>query len=641
MNLAIMKEISRFIKKNQILKKITFLELKKMALKNIYKNKSEPLKLSTSEKNDHYFYEEFKFINYLKTLVNSYLDNFDINIEKYISLYMTCDLRYSIHEELKKIYIKKSPIKFSKSGKNIKIIKYEYLFSCKSEEKFFARFNNFESTFNLRNIICKYITYLSGKFKYEKKQENDPLEVNINLADPTLPPSTYTISSINIVSSVFHKIGYEIFNLSENLTINDFCLNNCDMTQMAVSFGSQGNIKINILNNLLNKKKTGSLLSLMEKDALENWEQSYKNSYISDYYSLLEKQTQENYNEILSILYHGIYFKRKNFTQFPQFLRLPPKYFNSIPSSDFLINISSQTKYSQPSFGNSQNTPGQNNQNNTTEVVYSKILLPHPQLPIYLSSNNRDVISVFSFSPYKDVSCPIDEYYIEKSANSEQKQPHPINKMKFNSYGDTLLCSDSDGSVYTWNFDHTNTRKTPKNIINQVPGSFCCDDCCFLNNTGIIATTSHKIDERPKTCLFDLLLPQKQRKINEISGGGDRILPIASDASFIVGNFEKPGSISFIDIRKMEVVNSFQPHQNGYIKDIKISQNENFLVTYGDDIFVKIWDLSNKTNPLLIESFQPFEGKTEKKPKNKLQLIDGFLFASKDNSIKLLRNNII
>ena len=48
-----------------------------------------------------------------------------------------------------------------------------------------------------------------------------------------------------------------------------------------------------------------------------------------------------------------------------------------------------------------------------------------------------------------------------------------------------------------------------------------------------------------------------------------------------------------------------------------------------------------KTNPLLIESFQPFDAKNEKKPKIKLQLINGFLFASKDNSIKLLRNNII
>ena len=641
MNLAVMKEISKFIKKNQILKKIAFFELKQMALKNIDKNKIESKKLILNEKNDHYFYEDFKFMNLLKTLVNSYLDNFDINIEKYISLYMKCDLRYSVHEELKKIYIKKSPIKFSKSDKNIKLIKYEYLFSRKSEEKFFERFNNFENTFNLRNIICKYITYLSEKFKYEKKIENDPLEVNTNLADPSLPPSTYTISSINIVSSVFHKVGYEIFNLSENLTINDFCCNNCDMTQMAVSFGSQGNIKINFLNNLLNKKKTDSMLSLMEKDVLENWVQSYKDSYISDYNSLLEKQIQENYNEILSILYHGIYFKRKNFTQFPQFMRLPPKYFNSLPSSDFLINISTQQKFSQPSNSNSLTKDGQSNSSNNLEVVYSKVLLPHPQLPIYLSSNNRDVISVYSFSPYKDVNCPIDEYFIEKNANAEQRQPHPINKMKFNSYGDTLLCSDSDGSVFTWNFDHSNTRKTPKNIIQQIPGEFCCDDCCFLNNTGIIATTSHKVDEKPKTCLFDLLLPQKQRKVQEINGGGDRILPIASDASFIIGNFEKPGSISFVDIRKMEVVNTFQAHQNGYIKDIKISQNENFLVTYGDDIFVKIWDLSNKANPLLIESFQPFDGKTEKKPKNKLQLINGFLFASKDNSIKLLRNNII
>ena len=85
------------------------------------------------------------------------------------------------------------------------------------------------------------------------------------------------MSSINIVSSLFHKVGYEVFNLNENLIINDFCCNNCDMTQMAVSFGQQGNIKINFLNNLINKKKTDSILTLMEKDELDNWEQNYKN----------------------------------------------------------------------------------------------------------------------------------------------------------------------------------------------------------------------------------------------------------------------------------------------------------------------------------------------------------------------------
>ena len=649
-NLAVLKELASFVEKNEQLKKITNSELRQMALNylNTTSNKEENNNAiidKSFEKSDHYFYEDFKFIDYLYALIHSYLDNFDINIEKYISKYMKCDLRYAIHEELKKIYIKKSPIKFTKKEKNIKIIKYEYLFSSKTEEKFFERFNNFEKLFNLSEIICKYITFLSKRFKYEKRREDDPPEVNTNLADPNLPPSNYTMSSINIVSSLFHKVGYEVFNLNENLIINDFCCNNCDMTQMAVSFGQQGNIKINFLNNLINKKKTDSLLTLMEKDELDNWEQNYKNSYVNDYYSTLEKQIQENYNEVLSILYHGILLPRKTFIQFPQTLKLPPKYFNSLLSSEYLENISNQQKYrsqtvTQKDAPNAQNT----NVVNTTEFTnYSKILLPHPQLPVYLSSNNKGIISVYSFSPFKDIGSTIDEFYLEKKSTDGTSKPiqHAVNKMKFNSYGDNLIACDTDGTVYTWNFDHSNIRKSPKTTIQQTSGGFYCDDCCFLNNTGIIATTGNKLDERPKSYLFDLLLPQKKRIIKEIPCGGDRILPVSSDATFLIGNNDKPGNISFIDIRRMEIVNSFQAHQNGYIKDIKLSENENFLVTYGEDLFVKIWDLSNKTNPLLIESFQPFGGKSEKKSTNKLQLYNGFLFASKDNSIKLLRNYII
>ena len=345
----------------------------------------------------------------------------------------------------------------------------------------------------------------------------------------------------------------------------------------------------------------------------------------------------------MSILYHGILLPRKTFIQFPLFLKLPPKYFNSLPSSEYLENISTQQKIriTTATVNNGSSNQLPNMLNNNDYSNYSKILLPHPQLPIYLSSNNKGVISVYSFSPFKDVSSIIDEYYVDKKSNEGTKPAyHAINKMKFNSYGDNLIACDSDGSVFTWNFDHSNVRKTPKNTIQQSSGSFYCDDCCYLNNTGIIATTGNKLDERPKTILFDLLLPQKKRNIGEIPRGGDRILPVASDASFLVGNIEKPGNISFIDIRKMEIVNSFQAHQTGYLKDIKISENENFLVTYGEDLYVKIWDLTNKTNPLLVESFQPFGGKSEKKSTNKLQLHNGFLFASKDNSIKLLRNNI-
>ena len=650
-NLSVLKELSSYIEKNQQLKLITNLELRQMSLKYLNKENNQEAQNTRNngnkniEKSDHYFYETFKFINYLYALINSYIDNFDINIEKYISKYMKCDLRYAIHEELKKIYIRKSPIKFTKKEKNIKIIKYEYLFSHKTEELFNERLNNFEKIFNLSNVICKYITFLSKRFKYEKKKEGDPLEINTNLADPSLPPSNYAMSSINIVSSLFHKIGYEVFNLNENLTINDFCCNNCDMTQMAVSFGHQGNIKINFLNNLINKKKTDSLLTLMEKDELENWEQNYKNSYVYDYYSTLEKQIQENYNEVLSILYHGILLPRKTFIKFPQTLKLPPKYFNSILSSEYLENISNIQKFRTMTISNKDisNIPNSTMPNNADLSTYSKILLPHPQLPIYLSSNNKGVISVYSFSPFKDIGATIDEYYIEKKNLDSTSKPtsHVINKMKFNSYGDNLIINDAEGSIYTWNFDHSNTRKTPKNIIQQNSGGFYCDDCCFLNNTGIIATTGNKTDERPKSCLFDLLLPPSKRIIKEIPCGGDTILPVSSDATFLIGNNDKPGNISFVDIRKMEIVNSFQAHQNGSIKDIKLSENENFLVTYGEDLFVKIWDLTKKTNPLLIESFQPFVGKGEKKSKNKLQLFNGFLFASKDNSIKLLRNYII
>ena len=76
----------------------------------------------------------------------------------------------------------------------------------------------------------------------------------------------------------------------------------------------------------------------MEKDVLEKWEESYRESYVTDYYALLEKQIQDNYNELLSIIYHGIYLPKKTFTQFPQFLHLPPKYFNS-PLNKIILRL--------------------------------------------------------------------------------------------------------------------------------------------------------------------------------------------------------------------------------------------------------------------------------------------------------------
>ena len=124
---------------------------------------------------------------------------------------------------------------------------------------------------------------------------------------------------------------------------------------------------------------------------MENWEETYTKSYVLDYFSLLERQMQENYNEVLSILYHGILLPRKTFIQFPLFLKLPPKYFNSIPSSEYLENISTQqkTRITTATVNNGSSNQLPNMLNNNDYSNYSKILLPHPQLPIYLSSNKE------------------------------------------------------------------------------------------------------------------------------------------------------------------------------------------------------------------------------------------------------------
>ena len=125
----------------------------------------------------------------------------------------------------------------------------------------------------------------------------------------------------------------------------------------------------------------------MEKDELENWENNYKFSYIGDNnYTSLEKQIQENYNEVLSILYHGLLLPIKTFIKFPQTLKLPPKYFNSLPSSEYLENISTQQKYRTTiTSKDPSNLQNPNNVNSPDYSTYSKILLPHPQLPAYLS----------------------------------------------------------------------------------------------------------------------------------------------------------------------------------------------------------------------------------------------------------------
>jgi len=580
----------------------------------------------------------FHFLINLKQKINSDMNTFDFYIKKFIKDNLDSSLAFAIYEELKNIYINKKNINFISDIKNnSKIIKYEKVFHSKDKIKFFDKFFKFEKLFKLGAIIRNNIFMLSMNFKYEKIREISSHENQINISDTSLPPSYISSKSIQIVNSIF-KNGYDICNFNNEIKIKDFCINHCDISQMSISLQEKGNIKINALDTLLNK--IGKIKNQTELDSHIYWEKSYEAALNKDYNQIFNfKLKQNNFNDILPILYQNILipknqYKNNNINSFFQEkILLPPKYYNDVPSISYLNEISLYRSKS-------------------TSILYSDILESHPQLPVYLSSNSNGIIFLYPFVQKSKKSEIIDEFYVEKTESSTNIY---MKNIKFNSYGDNFMACDIEGNLYNWSFDHMQSRKLPQNIIHNNSENreyFSCNDMCYLNSTGMIATISRK-----NISIFDFLMPERKRKVNDIYFGGDILLPFYSNSSFIISNSDSPGKISFVDIRKMEIIKETQLYnsinsENKKINDIKImdmklSENENYLITYGSDYTVKIWDLSEKNNPLLIESLQPFNINNEEKINNegnfkgRLKLSSGLLFVSKSNNIKLLRENII
>ena len=579
--------------------------------KKIYKiSLSELIGIPVKKKEDLYFHEEFKFAQYLSSLMTNYISNFESNLENYIKTYMKSNLIYKIHDELKTIYTKKD---LHNTYDKFKIIDIQLVFPNPEKLSIFEHF------FNLNELIIKYISFLCKRIKYEKKKfdnENKDDDVIINHSidenDDYIPESSYTKASINIVNQVFGN-GFEIAKFNENYIVQDFCINKCDISNIAVSMVSSGHRKINLLNSLLISSRTDNFYNLSENNS-DDWEEIYKKSFNHNYSNIAENLLKDNYNEIVSIIINDITEPRKKLDQFPKSCLLPPELYNEIQSEKFTEDISL---------------------NDYNSSSYCKVMETHPQLPLYLTSTEKGILSLWSYDSNNKKS--LDEFIIEKK---DSKISHNITKIKFSPYGNEFIAVDQEGNIFNWAFEHYKCAKLPKNSI--LKNDFIkTKDVCYLNNTGIIAATSNKKDHRHKTILYDFLLPNKKNIINEIYIGGNIILPISSDSSFIIVN-DKPGLISFVDVRKKnEILKNFQAHDEE-IKSIKLSEKENFLVTFGKDNLVKIWDLSNKINPLLIEEIQPFQSnKSDSKSYIHLEISDGFLFASKDNCIKLLRNNII
>ena len=70
-----------------------------------------------------------------------------------------------------------------------------------------------------------------------------------------------TKESVKIINQLL-KNGLEIVLFNETFRIHDFSINNCDNSKMSVALLQQGHKRINILNNMLKRKRTDGKLAI-------------------------------------------------------------------------------------------------------------------------------------------------------------------------------------------------------------------------------------------------------------------------------------------------------------------------------------------------------------------------------------------
>jgi hypothetical protein len=212
----------------------------------------------------NYVFERFKFIPFIMSYLNSYLENFDNNFDRYSRKFITISFFSEIHEELKMIYMK--DLKNEQNFYKFSLIPIKLLF--KNEEKLKA----FEETFKVKENIIKYISGVFKFVEYEKsnKIQNEDFnqlspifhmkdetnhELNVDTNTINYLNCGYTPQSIKFIHEIY-KNGIDVVNYGELSSIHGFAINSCDPSNMVVSLGIAGHRKINILFNLLVRKRS-------------------------------------------------------------------------------------------------------------------------------------------------------------------------------------------------------------------------------------------------------------------------------------------------------------------------------------------------------------------------------------------------
>jgi len=223
--------------------------------------------LAAKNKNDlNYVFERFKFIPFIMSYLTSYLENFDNNFERYAKKFITISFFSEIHEELKMIYMK--DLKNEQNFYKFSLIPIKLLF--KNEEKL----KSFEELFKVKENIIKYISGLFKFVEYERNNNKLNEDSNYNLTNLDKDEinyesncdsntinyvnSGYTPQSIKFIHEIY-KNGVEVVNYGDTASVHGFTINSCDPSNLVVALGIGGHRKINLLFNLLIRKRTDGI----------------------------------------------------------------------------------------------------------------------------------------------------------------------------------------------------------------------------------------------------------------------------------------------------------------------------------------------------------------------------------------------
>ena len=84
--------------------------------------------------------------------------------------------------------------------------------------------------------------------------------------------------------------------------------------------------------------------------------------------------------------------------------------------------------------------------------MFANNIISHPLLPLYSTTNNRGIISIWSYE--SDGKKSINDYSIEPLGKESLNKTKIIKKIKFNSYGNEFITLEETGNLYLFNFSH-------------------------------------------------------------------------------------------------------------------------------------------------------------------------------------------